>query len=383
MFTYHKINYLSITIFIYIIASMSCNSRQPNPADVKQTEEAKYDITLTQNQWKEAGIKVAPLDKQKIKKTTTLTGHLMASPNQTITVSSQIKGKVTKIMIEHGQLVSKGQVLMILEDPEVIQWQEAYLSTKTALQFAIKDFQRQKTLNQNNAVSDKVLETSEEKMLQLQLENKVWEEKLKMLQIQPATLTPESVSSLCSIRANQSGMVTDVHVNLGKYINSGNELITMVSLSTPVIVLKAFEKDLYDLMPGMTVSISSNEKPHIKWPAIIDKVIPRMLEGGYAEVYASFAQNPTSLFPGNFIHAEIEVSDMESHVVPESALVTFEDKDYIFIESGEKSYKMVEVTKGQIYQGKTPIMLKQNFHSHPVVISGAYTLLMALHNKEE
>ena len=382
----NKSYFLIIQILVFAFATWSvtsCHSKNKTEASVLTQEPVQKEIMLSPEQWKESGIEVAGLSRETMKQTLTLAGHVVATPNQTLTISSPIQGLIKKILVRPGQQVHAGQAILILEDRECIQWQEYYLSAKNAYEFARKDFIRQQELNDKKASSDKALEAAEEKMLQLEIEKHAWEEKLKLLSIAPATLRPENMTASITFRTGTSGMITNIHVNPGKYIAPGAELATIVSTTRPYVVLKAFEKDLYYLRPDMPLSISSNHAPDKKWPAMIANVIHQIKEEGYAEVFTEFTQDVSDLFPGNYVNATIELSSVETQVVPESALVTFDDKDFIFLQTKERTYIMVEVKKGEKNEGKYAVEIAAHHANHVVVIKGAYTLLMALQNVEE
>src|SRR5690606_2010139 len=180
-----------------------------------------------------------------------------------------------------------------------------------------------------------------------------------------------------------SGTVSDVFINVGKYVSPGTELAEMISHSKPGIILKAFEKDIYLLKPGMQIKAFSNENPDVIWDGKIVNILPQIREGGYAGVYAGFDKKTIPFIPGNFINADVELHNIQSIVVPEEAVVTFENKSYLFFVIRDKVYKMVEIQAGQADNGNVPVTVPQNYSSLPVVMKGAYTLLMALHNVEE
>jgi cobalt-zinc-cadmium efflux system membrane fusion protein len=79
--------------------------------------------------------------------------------------------------------------------------------------------------------------------------------------------------------------------------------------------------------------------------------------------------------------------------MPSDAVVTFDDKDYIFtfekekVEAGKPftEYKMIEVRKGVSDSGYTEVKLPEGFNTSvvKVVIKGAYTLLSAKKNAGE
>lgn len=84
------------------------------------------------------------------------------------------------------------------------------------------------------------------------------------------------------------------------------------------------------------------------------------------------------------MNAEVEVNTEEGFVIPDDAIVTWENKQYIFEEVKPKTYKMFPVTIGNAENGFTELV---NFDiknaNKTFVTKGAYHLLMALKNVEE
>ena len=100
-----------------------------------------------------------------------------------------------------------------------------------------------------------------------------------------------------------------------------------------------------------------------------------------------------NVLPGMYVNAIIEASANQVTALPSDAIVSFDDKDYIFVfdknkeENGKPftEYRMVEVQKGVTDGGFTEIILPEGFDikTAKVVIKGAYNLLSAKKNAGE
>jgi cobalt-zinc-cadmium efflux system membrane fusion protein len=85
-----------------------------------------------------------------------------------------------------------------------------------------------------------------------------------------------------------------------------------------------------------------------------------------------------------FLNARIQVKEAIVFVLPEEAIVRFENKEYVFIESGTGKYQMVEVTIGEKEKGKIEILKgTEALSGKKTVIANAYSVLGALKNKGE
>ena len=94
-----------------------------------------------------------------------------------------------------------------------------------------------------------------------------------------------------------------------------------------------------------------------------------------------------------YVNASIEAAAIQVASLPSESIVSFDDKDYIFIfnknkaESGKQftEYRMVEIQRGVTDGGYTEIRLPAGFEITKtiVVIRGAYNLLSAKKNAGE
>ena len=84
------------------------------------------------------------------------------------------------------------------------------------------------------------------------------------------------------------------------------------------------------------------------------------------------------------MNAKVEVNAEEGFVISDDAIVTWEDRQYIFEEVKPLTYKMFPVTMGNSENGYTELLNFDPKNSNKkFVIKGAYSLLMALKNVEE
>ena len=100
-----------------------------------------------------------------------------------------------------------------------------------------------------------------------------------------------------------------------------------------------------------------------------------------------------NVLPGMYVNAIIEASDNKVTALPSDAIVSFDDRDYIFVFDKNKEedgkpfteYRMIEVQKGITKDGYTEVILPEGFDikTARVVIKGAYNLLSAKKNAGE
>jgi cobalt-zinc-cadmium efflux system membrane fusion protein len=377
-----KIKLLILSILI-IFSIGSCKQKEEVPEVPETTTIMESVVQLTDAQFKNAQIQLSFPEKMNIGHVIHLNGKVEVMPENTITVSSPMSGFVRQIKWMPGMNVNKGQTLVKLEEKEYIQLQQDYLSVKNALAYAKLDYDRQTELLKNQAASDKILQLAEEKVKQNQIMLKSLGEKLKLIHINPATLSADNMTSEIIIAASTSGTITDVLVNSGKYVQAGEEMIRMIDNNGVKLVLKAFEKDLPYLKTGQKLLAFPNGRADQKMSGRIDYIVNSIGDHGFTNIICSLENKTSEIMPGMYMNAEVEAQSMESWTVPDEAIVSFEGKEYVFVDMGNQSFELEEIQPGQKENGKVQIINYQILMNKKIVTKGAYTLLMKMKNVAE
>jgi cobalt-zinc-cadmium efflux system membrane fusion protein len=279
--------------------------------------------------------------------------------------------------------LTKGEVIAILEDQQYIQLQEDYLITKSKMELAEQEFDRQKELNKSKSTSDKAFQQAKSDFQNLRISFQSLSEKLKLININPRNLTENSISRSITLTAPFNGFVSKVNVNIGKYVNPTDVLFELVDPTDIHLNLKVFEKDLTKLAIGQKLKAYSNSDSDKKFDCEIILISQDVSADGSAEVHCHFSKYDKSLFPGMYMNAEIELKSNQVLAIEEQAIVNFEGKDYVFVKQGKQTFEMLEVEVGTKENGWVEVLNSSSFDGKEIVSKGAYTLLMSLKNKAE
>jgi cobalt-zinc-cadmium efflux system membrane fusion protein len=270
-----------------------------------------------------------------------------------------------------------------MEDQQYIQMQQDYLTTKAKLAYSKSEFERQKELNASKASSDKVFQQIQMEYNTLRITLNSLEQKLKMINIKPESITENNISSTIKIYSPINGFVSNVNVNIGKFVNPSDVLFELIDPSSIHLNLKIFEKDLNKLAIGQKLIAYSNSDPTKKYDAEISLISRDLSAERLAEVHCHFENADKSLAPGMYMNAEIQLKNDRKLAIPEEAIVNFESIDYVFIRKSNNSFEMTPVKTGTIENGYVEVIDAESFIGKQLVTKGAYTLLMTLKNKSE
>jgi cobalt-zinc-cadmium efflux system membrane fusion protein len=279
--------------------------------------------------------------------------------------------------------VNKGEVIAVMEDQQYVQLQQDYLTTKYDLEYLEKEYFRQKELAAAKAASDKVFEQSKSNYLTQKTRLVALGEKLKLININPNTLSEFTLASRITILSPINGYVSSVKVNIGKYIQSSEILFELVNPEDIHLNMTVFEKDIRHLSIGQKVKTFTNSDPSTIYPCEIILIGQDVSVDRHIEVHCHFEKYDKSLIPGMYMNAIIESEAEMAEVIEESAIVSYAGKSYCFIELHKGAYKMVEVQTGLKQNSLLELLNPEAVKGFPVVTKGAYTLLMKLKNVEE
>lgn len=370
----------SILIFAILFSFYACK-KQENTTN-NNTTANEMEVTLTSKQIQNTKITLDVLQQKAVSGIVKVNGKITLSPEGIATISMPLGGYVTAIKVMPGMSVSKGQLLAVLEDQQYVQWQQDYLATVQQIIFATKDFNRQKELNASKAVSDKTYEMAQSELAKLRITKKALEEKLQLIHINPATLTAEKISKSVPIYAPIGGLVSKVGVNLGKYVNPADMLFEIQNPKNMYLTLNVYDKDATNLAIGQKIKAYTNNDDFVYATNIL-YVNKNLNSENAVEVIAKITNTNGKLIAGNYMNAEIATYNNNAYVVPNAAIVVFEGKNYVFVSKNETTFIMTEVSLGTKTNLVTEITNADELQSKKIVIKDAYTLLMALKNKEE
>ena len=381
-----------IIISAFIIAFSSCNKGK-SPGELKNTEVIPEDIVeLRDDQVKLAGIETGSLELRSMSGTLKVNGIVTVAPQNFATVSSPMGGFVKSASLMPGNTVRKGQSLAILENQEYLDIQQNYLEAKNKFEFAEAEFNRHTELYKDEVYSQQNIQqvTSEYKNLKTQV--RALEQKLVLIGINPANLNEDNISRSVAVIAPISGFVKTVNINIGKFVSPSDVLFEIVNSDKLFLELKLFEKDADKVSVGQNIRFFINNETE-KHDAVIYQTGRSVNTDKTFTVYARVSGICRNLLPGMYVNAVIETSGNQVSSIPSEAVVSFDDKDYIFIFDKNKTeggkpfteYRMLEVQKGLTDGGFTEIILPKGFDikTVKVVVKGAYNLLSAKKNAGE
>ncbi|HVI47941.1 MAG TPA: efflux RND transporter periplasmic adaptor subunit [Chitinophaga sp.] len=380
-----------ISVYVILPAIMlgmaSCGSKKATPAKEETTkhEESPNTVELTAAQFKMADITFGAPEQRQISGAMKVNGSLDVPPQQAVSVSVPMGGFIKNTNLLQGMPVKKGQVIAVLENMDYIQLQQDYLDARSQLEYAVVEYERQQALAKENVNALKTLQQARAAWQSLQAKEKGLKEKLSLININIASLEKGNIQRTVNVYAPISGYVTQVNVNLGQFVNPTDILFRIVNTEHLHAELTVFEKDIPKLKIGQKVVFTlANEGT--QRTATVHLIGREISPERTVRVHCHLDKEDTQLLPGTYLQAMIETGAANVKALPESAVVSYENKSYVFVKDktvdSTHFFTMLEVQPGNREQGFTEVTFAKD-EPKEVVIKGAYDLLAKMKNSGE
>ena len=373
---------------IYIIIAsvfllVACSSKEEKSPVESVNDSIPEIIVLTDAQLKSSDLKIGVIQQSTIATIIKVNGKIDVPPQNMVSVSMPLGGYLKSTKLLPGMHLNKGEVIATMEDQSYIDLQQEFLTNQSELKFAEAEFIRQRDLNQNKSTSDKLFQRSEMEFQNKKITLNALSEKLKLIGINPETLSKSGISKAINIYSPIDGFVSKVNVNIGKFVSPTDILFELVNPSDIHLNLFVFEKDLEKISIGQKLVAFTNNKPDVKHQCEIILISKDLSVDRTAEVYCHFEDYDKTLLPGMYMNAEIEVKSHKTYVISEDAIVNFEGKNFVFLALSPTEFQMTEVEIGVQERDMIEILNSDDLKDKQVVLKNAYTLLMVAKNKSE
>lgn len=286
------------------------------------------EVELNEAQFKAAGVELGTYALKNLSEVINANGYTKLPPQNQADVSVHLQGVVKTISVIEGQFVRKGQVLATIESPEFTKLQEAYLTSKSNLEFLSQEYERQKTLSEEEVNSKKVFQkTKAEYQIEKARYNSL-KQQLNVLNIQSGSTAVATVPILAPI----SGYTTEINVKIGSNVEVGKPILSIVDNTKLHVDLLVYEKDLHKVKPGQTVQLVLTNQNNTAIRGTIFSVGKAFEnETKSVAVHADINNEKNALIPGMYVNALIDIGTNTVNALPVEAIVKADGREFMFV----------------------------------------------------
>lgn len=267
--------------------------------------------------------------------------------NQYAEVRPRVTGFVREVKVDLGQVVQAGDLLAVVDSPDVSGAKSRLISARAALALAEVNHDRTRTLARQGALPAK--QELETKTTLNQADSSALDaaQTLRNLGFDDirleAIVTNRETSGALPIVATIDGTVVQRHAVLGEAVQPTSALFAVANTAKTWLWIDVYEAEMDRVQPGQKVAftVTGAGKDANMYEGIITWVGAQVDETTRTtRVRAELANTQGSLRASQFGKAVIQVGDPhEVVVIPRAAVQTKDGTEVVFLPEGEGVYR--------------------------------------------
>ncbi len=371
---------LSKITFTFLLLT-ACGGKEEMQNETK-TSSSNSIVNVDSEQLKNLGIQFKTISKEQMSSNLNLNGVVEVPPQHKLFITMPFGGFIKKINVLDGMKVKKGQVIIAVEHPEIIQLQQEYLENNAQLELNEQELVRQKFLVEKDASALKVLQQAKANLAITQAKKEGLRIKLEMANVDFNSLNKGKIQRQQEIRAPFDGVITKVNCEVGLFAESKMNLLEIIDLKHVHAELTVFEKHLSSLKEGQKLNLEiSGVVGSIKGEIYL--IGKELASDRTAKVHCHFDEFDPKIQPGAYIKAQVEINSSDYFVLPIEAVVDVNNKPSIFLTSDGKSFWSEPIQILMSNEKFHAVELSSKQQNSKIVHKGAYELLTLISKNKE
>jgi RND family efflux transporter MFP subunit len=313
---------------LVLIGSVLANNKKKN---------AEKTAVVSEISSGDIAVKVSPVEKQSIQLDFSANGNF--APAQQMNFASENSGRVTRVLVDEGSYVRKGQTLAIIKtDALNIDLETA----QAAYQNALRDKQRYENAFQTGGVTQQQLDQAK-----LSLENAQARVSQARIRVNDA-----------NIKSSINGIVNKRYIEPGAVVNPGTQLFELVDVSRLKLAITVNETQVANLKVGDKLNVKASVFPDKNYGGTISFIAPKADASLNFPVEIEIASNP-----GNQLKAGMYGTAIFSFgntapviVIPRSAFVGSVSTNQVFVVENGNTARLRNVIAGRVLGDKVEVL---------------------------
>jgi len=327
-----------------------------------------------------AGVKVAPAATEALPATVELTGELATDPDRSASLSARVAGRIVEVKVKEGERVKAGQVVAVVESPELARARAALTSAQARARSAGLNARRLESLEGKALAAGQ--ETTSARAEAEALEAEVAAARQTLAAFGPGAERAQGSVARMTLRAPLAGFVLSRNAVPGQAVSAEHVIAVIGDLSHAYFLGRLFEKDLARVKVGARAEVRLNAYPAEVFEGTIETIGKQLDPAARTVIARVLVQNHSDLLKvGLFGTARVVTEQSAGQprrvVVPLTAVTRIADKDVVFVLQPDGDYEVHPVTPGRTAGGRVEILSGLR-EGERIVVEGVFTLKSAV-----
>jgi cobalt-zinc-cadmium efflux system membrane fusion protein len=312
----------------------SCPACSPRPTVAAEPAPPPNTALVTKEQLAHMKVSTAEVDYQDVDDTVIASGKIAYDDQKVFHVFSPVSGKVSKVFVQLGAHVKKGDPLALIESPDIGAATADVSKARADMITAEREFARQQELLDIHAASQKDYEAAANAFRQAKAEVERAQQKAALFQ------HGDAVGQSFMLRSDIDGEVFMKAVSpgmqiAGQYGGNSAELFTVGQTSRVWVLSDVFEMDVPRVKLGAKAVVNVVSWPDRNFEGVVDWISGSLDPNTHATKVRCTFENPDgALKPEMFATVKISVNARKALAIPRSAVIRLGDQTVVFVDRG-------------------------------------------------
>lgn len=321
-------------------------------------------------------IKIGTPVVEPVSRTMRAAARIQADATRMARVGSPVDGRITKLFVMEGEHVRHGQALADIHSTQLSDAEFAFLKAHSQEQLSKRAVDRAQLLLKANVIGSAELLRRQAELQQATAEVAAARAQLQLLGMTDSSIAKlaadNKISSASQIFAPVAGTVLKRNVTIGQIVQPAETVFVIADLSSVWLVADVPEENSGDIKTGKLVQAEVAAFPGVTVRGRLSFVSSIVDPTTRTVQVRMELPNPQHRYkPDMLATMALEDTAQRQEVVPEDAILHDDNKDYVFVQTGPKSFLLRPVRLGEEF-GKQRVITGGLNPGQKIVLDGAF-----------
>jgi membrane fusion protein, heavy metal efflux system len=371
-------NRMILSGLLLSLLGFSCSKNNVTEAAPASSKKAQDVLSVRMTDGLKPLVKTGEVQMASMSGVIQVAGRIEANETRIARVSAPVSGRITDLDVVEGQNVKRNDLLAVVTSTQLSEAQAAYLRAGLARRQAERAVERAKRLLEADVIGSAELQRREAEFVQANLDLNAAHDQLRLLGMPEAAMekleTTRTVNPSSHVAASIDGTVLQRSVTPGQMVQSAETVCVLADLSSVWLVADVPEQAAGSVAVGKAVEAEIPALPGVKLHGKLSFVSSTVNPETRTVRIRMDLANPQRRFKPAML-ATMTVKDLPEmkRVLPLSAIVREENKDFVFVQTGDNSFRLRQVTLEPGNEG-VKILVDGLASGEKIALEGAFHL---------
>lgn len=305
-------------------------------------------VPLPEAAARRAGITVVTVSSGTVAGSLRAPGVVEPNAYKRVSVTPLVSGRVTRVTVELGQQVQRGQTIAQIFSPELADSETRYISARAELEAHERELARTERLVQIGAASRQELERIHAEHTARRAGLQSASARLRLLGLSASAIdmldSGKTLNVTVSVPAPIGGVITERAANVGVNVDQATRLFTVVDLSSVWVVADVYEQDFNRVRVGTPATVVTSASPDQVLQGLVSYIDPQIsAETRTAKVRVEVKNTRAALRLG--MYADVRFGDRAGAalpIIPRSAVQNVGEHAVVYLVDPQNAGQFIE-----------------------------------------